>query len=51
MDTLKSKRREALGKTKLEGYANFKIGGDLPAKLINKIAVQNCEQMRYSITC
>ena len=38
MDTLENKRREALEKTKLEVYANFKIGGDLPSKLIDRFS-------------
>ena len=38
MDTLESKRGEALEKTKLEGYANFKIGGDLPSKLMDRFS-------------
>ena len=32
MDDLESKLGEDLGKTDLEGYVNFKIDGDLPAK-------------------
>ena len=36
MDTLESKRREDLEKNKLEGYANFKIGGDLPSKQMDR---------------
>ena len=53
MDTLENKRGEALEKTKLEGYANFKIGGDLPSKLMVRFSWPKlrANEIRYSTTC